>query len=167
MLAREFPDLEVLLVGNGIERGPVVELAAELGIGDRLDASGAVGVDDVSAVYQRASVVAVPSRYPEPFGLVAVEAGLARRPVVASAVGGLPEVVDHGVTGLLVAPDDPEALADALATVLRDRALATRFAHAGRARALDRFGMERHTSAYEHLLQECAARGPARLPNNR
>lgn len=92
--------------------------------------------------------------------MVAVEAGLARRPVVASAVGAMPEVVGHGVTGLLVAPEDPEALADALATVLRDPALAARLADAGRARALERFGMARHTTEYEHLLQECADEGP-------
>jgi glycosyltransferase involved in cell wall biosynthesis len=150
------PDLEVLLVGDGIERGPLLALAEELGIADRVDAPGAVDVADVGAVYARASVVAVPSRYPEPFGLVAVEAGLAARPVVASAVGGLPEVVDDGATGLLVAPDDPVALADALAAVVRNRAFAQRLADAGRRRALDRFAMDRHTTEIERLYRECA-----------
>src|SRR5258705_8833264 len=80
-LVDEFPDLQVLLVGDGIERAPLGALAAELGILHRVEAPGAVGVGDVGAVYARATVVAVPSRYPEPFGLVAVEAGLAARPV--------------------------------------------------------------------------------------
>jgi glycogen synthase len=72
--------------------------------------------------YRRATVLAVPSRY-EPFGLVAMEAMADRLPVVASAVGGLAEIVRHEHTGLLVPPRDQEALADALLRVLRDARL--------------------------------------------
>ena len=75
-------------------------------------------VDDVWPVYEGADVVLVPSRQ-EPFGNVAVEAAHARRPLVASAVQGLREVVDGG-TGVLVAPDDPLALADGVCDLLSD-----------------------------------------------
>jgi glycogen(starch) synthase len=153
--ARLGDDAQVLLVGDGVERAGLVDLAAELGV--HLEAPGALGVADVGAAYARASVVAVPSRYPEPFGLVAVEAGLAARPVVASAVGGLPEVVDDGVTGLLVAPDDPAALADALDAVLRNRAFAQRLADAGHRQAVARFSMARHTTELERIYEECVA----------
>jgi glycosyltransferase involved in cell wall biosynthesis len=85
-------------------------------------------------------VLAVPSRY-EGFGLVAVEAMLSDVPVVASAVGGLPTVV--GDAGVLVPPDDPVALADALLGLAADPAARRRLAERGRARALERFGIER------------------------
>ena len=68
-------------------------MTGDLGLTDVVEWLGAVPVDDVPRLLERATVVAVPSRYEEPFGLVAVEAGLAGRPVVASDVGGLPEVV--------------------------------------------------------------------------
>jgi glycosyltransferase involved in cell wall biosynthesis len=90
-----------------------------------------------------ASVVLVPSRV-EPFGNTAVEGLLAGRPVVASAVQGLVEIIDDGRTGLLVVPGDPRALADAIRTLLEDDALATRLAAQGRADALRRFSLERY-----------------------
>jgi glycosyltransferase involved in cell wall biosynthesis len=94
----------------------------------------------------RAEVVLVPSRA-EPFGNAAVEAQLAARPVIASAVQGLPEIVTSGETGLLVPPDDPQALADAIARVLDDRALARSLAEAGRASAERQFSTARYRTA--------------------
>jgi glycosyltransferase involved in cell wall biosynthesis len=158
-LVEEFPTLRVLLVGDGVERAALLALADELGIAARVEAPGALPPHAVADVFARATVVAVPSRYPEPFGLVAVEAGLAGRPVVASAAGGLPEVVDDGVTGLLVPQEDPAALAGALARVLRDRELATQLGAAGRARALEQFAMSRHTDEFEALYRELAGDG--------
>ena len=157
LLVDEHPGLRVLLVGDGPERASLLALATELGIADRLDAPGAVAAADMGAAYARATVVAVPSRYAEPFGIVAVEAGLAGRPVVASAAGGLPEVVREGVNGLLVPMDDPRALAVALGTVLRDRELAMRFGAAGRRRAVEEFSMTRHTDAMESIYRSLRA----------
>ncbi|WNV85105.1 glycosyltransferase family 4 protein [Umezawaea sp. Da 62-37] len=74
----------------------------------------------IMAAFAAATAVAVPSRWPEPFGLVAVEAMAAGTAVVASRVGGLAEIVDYGVTGLLVEPGDGRALSDALDNLLAD-----------------------------------------------
>jgi glycosyltransferase involved in cell wall biosynthesis len=86
----------------------------------------------VLGAWSRASIAVVPSVWDEPLGQVAVEASLVGRPVVASAVGGLPDVVQDKVTGLLVPPGDPNALAHALDTLLEDPSLATRLGQAGR-----------------------------------
>ncbi|MFN8024878.1 MAG: glycosyltransferase family 4 protein [Acidimicrobiia bacterium] len=161
LLADREPGLRVLLVGDGPAHDALLALAAELGIADRVEATGAVAGSEMSALYARATVVAVPSRYAEPFGIVAVEAGLAGRPVVASAAGGLPEIVVDGVNGLLVPQDDPTALAGALGTLLADRALAARLGAAGRERAVGEFSMTRHTDAITAVYDEVveASRG--------
>ncbi|SOE01059.1 hypothetical protein SAMN06272739_2941 [Blastococcus haudaquaticus] len=92
---------------------------------------------------ERAEVVLVPSRA-EPFGNAAVEGQLAGRPVVASAVQGLREIITSGENGLLVPPDDAPALADAITSVLDDAELAARLATSGRSSALRRFSPERY-----------------------
>ena len=100
-------------------------------------------VTDPSRELEQADVVLVPSRV-EPFGNVAVEALLAERPLVASRVQGLAEIVRDEETGLLAEPGDPAALADAVARLAADPALAASLATAGRKDAEERFGAERY-----------------------
>ncbi len=102
-------------------------------------------------VLQDSDVVLVPSRV-EPFGNTAAEALLARRPVVASRVQGLAEVVQDGRTGLLVPPDDPRALADAVLRLATDPSLAARLATTGRADAAERFSVERYRRDMAQVL---------------
>jgi spore coat protein SA len=112
-----------------------------------------IGHDRMPAAYARAAVVVLPSVWEEPFGMPAAEAMAAGRPVVASRVGGLPEVVADGETGLLVAPDDPGALAGALATVVDDAELGRRMAESGRRRARERFSWETVARRTESLYE--------------
>lgn len=93
---------------------------------------GAVPYSAMPQLYARSMVVVTPSVIPEPFGLPVVEAMAAARPVVASRAGGIPELVQDGRTGLLVEPDDPEALADALLALLADPELCRVMGAAGR-----------------------------------
>ena len=106
-----------------------------------------------------ADVVLVPSRV-EPFGNTAVEAMLARRPVVASAVQGLREVIDDGRTGTLVAPADPEALAAAIKGLLDHPARARARAEAGYREARDRFSPERYHARILAAVEEVAGLTP-------
>lgn len=103
-------------------------------------------------------IVIVPSRYEEPFGLVALEAAWAGRAVVASDVGGLREVVERNVSGLLVPPEDPAALAAATCRLLDDPAARARMGAAARLRAETEFGFEAMVDAYETALAETARR---------
>ena len=89
----------------------------------------------VMASWLRASVAVIPSVWDEPMGQVAIEAMLVGRPVVASDVGGLREVVEHGVTGLMIPSGDPGALAAALDSLLEDEAVRQRMGERGRLRA--------------------------------
>ena len=97
----------------------------------------------------------VPSRGGvELFGLVAAEAALAGRPVVATRTGGLSEVVLNGYTGIVVPVDDVGAMADAIMQLLGDRELATRLGRNAAESARSRFGMERLIADYDNLYRE-------------
>ena len=97
--------------------------------------------------------------YTEALGVVSIEAMDHARPVVASRIGGIPDAVEHGVTGLLVPPGDPDALAWALLRVVGDPALAARMGQAGKERALTLFSWE--SIAERHLALYVAGPGPA------
>ena len=111
------PDATLLVLGEGPERARLEALAGELGVSDRVLMPGRVG--DVAALYRRCDVVVHPARW-EGFGLAMLEGMLAGRPVVAADAGSAPELVADGMTGLLFPPDDSEALARDVATVLAD-----------------------------------------------
>jgi alpha-maltose-1-phosphate synthase len=98
--------------------------------------------EDVVQLYSHAACFVCPSVY-EPFGIINLEAMACGTPVVASAVGGIPEVVVDGETGLLVRPGDPEALADALARLLADPGRGAAMGRAGRRRVEELFAWER------------------------
>jgi glycosyltransferase involved in cell wall biosynthesis len=107
----------------------------------------------VPALINTSSLVVVPSRWDEPFGLVALEAALMARPVIAARAGGLVEVVEDGVTGLLVDKESPGQLAEAVIRLLRDPIAADRMGAAGRDLARELFGWERCVDEYEQLYQ--------------
>ncbi len=146
LLVREGRDVRLRLAGSTFEGYEWFERdlrrrVAELGLDERVELLGFV--HPPWGELADADVALVPSRV-EPFGNTAVEAMLARRPVVASATQGLVEVVHDGRTGLLVPPDDPHALAAALRRLHDDPALRRALADAGRAEALVRFSTERY-----------------------
>lgn len=91
-------------------------------------------VKEVENIYHTADIVVVPSRWQEPLGLINLEAGACRKPVVATRVGGIPEVVEDGVNGYLVEAEDIEALADRVSRLVADPVLRRRMGEAGRAR---------------------------------
>ena len=129
------PGARLEIVGDGPERTRLTQLAVTLGLTGRVSFKGWVTRDELLCAYERAAVVVVPSIWHEAFGLVAVEASGTGRPVVASAVGGLAELVDDDVTGYLVPPYDATALANALIRVLGDPDRARRMGQAAAKKA--------------------------------
>jgi len=109
----------LVIAGTGEYLEPLKARAAGLGLDGMVRLTGFLPDDDRDRLYHAADVAVFPSLY-EPFGIVALEACAARCPVVVAATGGLAEVIDSGVTGLLIPPDDPRALADAVLACLHD-----------------------------------------------
>jgi glycosyltransferase involved in cell wall biosynthesis len=108
--------------------------------------------DDVPALLASATVAVVPSLWAEAFGLTVVEAMAAGAPVVASATGGIPELIRPEETGLLVPPGDPVALAAAIRRLLDDAALRARLSARGREEAQSRFSLERAAEEISGVL---------------
>jgi len=134
------PGVRLEVVGDGDDVVPLQKLAAELGVADLVDWAGRVPHADLPSYYRRAGVTVLPSlTESESFGMALVEAMACGCPVVGSDVGGIPFVVREGDDGVLVPPADPHALADALAGVLTNPALAGALGAAGRDAALSRW----------------------------
>jgi len=153
ILAADHPDVRFVVAGKGSREGELRALAADLGIAGRIEFLG--HVDSVQSLLAVLDVVVVPS-LSEALGLTAIEALALGVPVVASRVGGLPEVVVDGVTGLLVDPADEAALARAIALILDDPPLARSLAEAGARRVEERFPVERMVDGYLRLYRELA-----------
>jgi glycosyltransferase involved in cell wall biosynthesis len=142
------PALKLLIAGDGPLRGELTELASSSGIQSHIEFLGWKGREEVVRVLQGCEVFVLPSRF-ETFGIAILEAWACGKPVVATTAGGIPEIVENGKNGILVEPDNPAALAQALASVLQDSALRSAIAANGYTTLHRRF-LRKHTgSAYE------------------
>ncbi|MEZ0240343.1 MAG: glycosyltransferase, partial [Chloroflexota bacterium] len=148
------PNAHLLIVGEGTERDSLEARAASLGIEDSVTFTGRR--DDVPAVTAALDVAVLPS-YREAQGLSILEAMALSRPVVASAVGGIPEMIEHGRTGLLVKPHDPHALAASIVRLLTDHPYADTLGRAGRDLVHERFCVELMVRAVETIYDEAVA----------
>lgn len=151
LLQERFPESR-LLVAGGPDLETVADAAAAAGVGDRLELLGWLDPSGLSRALARARVFALPSVWPEAFGMAGLEALAHGVPVVASDVGGVSAWLDSS-SGALVPPGDERALADALGGFLADAELADRAGRAGRERASAEFADERHLELLLPLLE--------------
>ncbi|MDQ0597429.1 glycosyltransferase involved in cell wall biosynthesis [Streptomyces canus] len=150
----DLPDARLRLVGGGNALPDHVALAEQLGITDRVEFTGALTGDALVAAVQSAAMIALASRTEaECHPLVLIEAMACGTPIVGSDAGGIPYIVTPGINGLLVPPDDPEALAAACRRLLQDGDLADRMGTAGRLRAVERYAWPTLTDRYLQLLR--------------
>ena len=154
-LRARFPGLRLIIAGDGPMRRELETMAAELGLGHAVDFRGWVAPEEVPTLLDGGGIVLMPSRR-EGLPLVAVQAALMACPIVASRVGGLPEVVVHEETGLLVEREDPRGLADAIAFLLDHPHVAEHLGRAARVRTRDVFAWERCVDAYDRLYTSVA-----------
>jgi glycosyltransferase involved in cell wall biosynthesis len=147
------PKLRLMLAGDGPLRSRFEELAASLGIVDKVKFLGQQGRAQVADLLYGCEVFVLPSRS-EPFGIVLIEAMAFKKPVVATTVGGIPEIIENGKDGILVEPDNPRALAEALITVLEDRTLSLDLAKNGYVKVHEEFRCEKTGSAYEAIFAD-------------
>ena len=144
-----------IIAGEGLESRALRALAERFGIAADVEFAGWQDEAGMTALLRRASIVAMPSRWPEPSGIIGLEAMAHGRPVVAFATGGIPEWLVHGETGLLAPPMDVPALAGSIAALLDDQANAARMGEMGRSRVRRLFSPTPHlarlTAIYDAL----------------
>lgn len=157
LLRQEYPELDfqMLLVGDGPERRRLESQVDQYGLRDRVRFTG--HQRDAMPYYALANVFVLPS-LSEGSPNVLLEAMLAKTPIVASAVGGVPETVENGQSALLVQPHDPAALAQAIVTVLRNRELANALRNNAYATVLTRFSPECSSSSFLAIYRDLLAR---------
>ncbi len=161
-LARLPHEATLAIAGDGSDRARLEDLAARLAPG-RVRFHGYVAPERVRALYDDASAVVVPSRWPEPFGMVGIEAMRRGRPVVAARHGGIPEWLTDGRGGRLFAPGDAGDLARAARTVLDD----PEAGHVAAREVGERFDHATTVHAIERILDDLATRSPRADPRPR
>jgi len=170
LVVRKEPRVRGLIVG-GVERSyrdreyaaRLHRMASELGIAGRVVFTGFRR--DIPAILAASDLVVHCPTQPEPLGLVVLEAMAAGCPVVAAATGGIPEMVEHGVNGLLTPPGDIDAIADGIQMLLQDRAHAAHLGQQAQHSIRERFSVERHAQAIQEIYEECLR--PAGMANPR
>lgn len=162
--AREV-DAEFVICGDGWRLAAARRLAQRLRVAERVRFTGWLETDRLAHELAEASVVVMPSIWPEPFGLVGIEAFAAGRPVIASDTGGVGDWLRDGVNGLGVRPGDHHALARALGELLADPARQLKMGAAGKELTESQFSAERHVAALLDAYQSArSAWEPARAP---
>jgi len=156
-LASQFSGHDLLIAGDGSEHESLKQLAQTIGNGARVIFPGRVDHDAAVSLFAGCTLFVLPSRH-EPMGIVNLEAMAAGRAVIATDVGGVPELVQHERTGLLVRPDDSAALATAMTRLLTDAAERDQLGRAGQRRA-QQFDWSAIAGQYNAIYQRLCAAG--------
>ena len=152
------PDARLIIAGGGTQEADLRALVANLGLHGHVTFVGKVPHDDVPALMGTLDVVVNPTVVPESFGVVILEAAAMGLPVVATDVGGVPEVCVRDTNGVLVPPRDPVALAEALVDLASNPELCASMGSAGRSFVEERFVWSATVEAMLGILNSVTAR---------
>jgi glycosyltransferase involved in cell wall biosynthesis len=155
LLSKTRPSVKLLFVGDGPEKARLIKEAERLSMRDRVIFAGLRS--DMEKMYAAMDIFALPSTCTEAFGMVIIEAMAMGRPVVATEIGGIPEIVKNGSNGLLVKPGDHVALAGALGRLMDDAGLSSCLSREGRSAVEQYYSVNAIGLAFEGMLQQVFA----------
>jgi glycosyltransferase involved in cell wall biosynthesis len=150
-LVEKYPNVRLLFVGDGPERTRLEQKAQRLFMHDKVIFAGLR--KDIERMYAAMDIFVLPSTCREAFGMVLIEAMAMGKPVIATTMGGIPEIVDNEVNGILVPPQDPDALAHAIARYLEDGTFARKIALEGRKMVEQKFSDKAMGDSFETVLK--------------
>ena len=153
-VAEAVPDAQLLIIGKKDSHADdMISLARSLGVEEKLVFTGWVTGDDLRRAYWASAVVVVPSLYLDPFPTINLEAFACAKPVVATTLGGSPEIVKDGVSGYVVNPFEIAAMAEKIAELLLDLQKNKEFGQAGYESVTKEFSLQNQIAAYEELFK--------------
>lgn len=155
LVKRPFPDIKLFIVGGGFLRNELEDLVKKTGLTDNVRFLGVK--DNIAEFLNGIDIFVSPTLY-ESFGITLIEAQACRKPVVASDVGSVPEIIKDGETGLLVPPKDPRAIAGAIIRLVRDKGLSKKLGEAGFESVRKNYTIERTMEKIEGLYAHCCGK---------
>ncbi len=159
---KEYPHIDLILAGDGPEKDKCRALSEKLGLVEAVFCLGRVKETEIPSLLSGCTLFALPSRK-EPFGVAVLEAMAAGRPVVATDVGGVKEIIQNGKNGLLVKPESPEALAQGIKIVLSNPEVAERMVISASKTVREKYSWPRIIERYLKNYQECMGNEPNTL----
>jgi len=158
LVVEKHKNIRIVIAGKGPYHGKLIKLIKRLNLADYVKLVGVVPYEEIKKLYFYSDIVVFPSLHPEPLGRVPIEAMVAGKPVIASRVGGVPEVVDDGVTGILVPPNDPRALAETIILLVENEDLRREMGRRGRELVFKKFNpdiiVEKHLQLYRSVFEK-------------
>jgi glycogen(starch) synthase len=149
-----FPTIRLIITGDGHEKEELWNLAEKLGIAKSVEFTGWIPPEKVPELINTVTAVIVPSRWEEPFGLVALQAAQMTRPVIAACSGGLSEIVEHKKTGLLFEKENVSSLSEQIIFLLKNPELAIKMGEAARTKASQQFAFANYVDSYDNLYKQ-------------
>ena len=149
-----FPETRLVIAGDGLAKNDLQEQVMELGLGGKIRFKGWVRPEEIPLLIDEATLVIIPSRWEEPFGLVALQAAQRRRPVIASRTGGLKEIIIHNVTGLHFEVENKQELAQHILFLLGHPQVAITMGKNAHRRAKKIFNLKMMIDGYDSLYQK-------------
>jgi glycosyltransferase involved in cell wall biosynthesis len=146
------PEVRGVVIGDGYDKGKLLSLIDTLDISERVTFAGFI--KDMPSALASLDIFVLPSVYPEPLSTVCLQAMALGLPIIGTSLGGTPEMIDHGKTGLLVPPHAPEQLAEAIQDLLGDTEGRHQMGEAGKKRMEEKFALETMVETLEDLYQK-------------
>lgn len=152
-IVKAFPQTTLTIVGDGREKTYLLNLTKKLQLEKHVQFLGWIGNKELDAYYKKASIIVVPTVSSEAFGLVILEAMRVGRPVIGTNVGGIPEIIDDGVNGYLVEPENPEQIAEKVMKLFSEEKLLKELGRNARKKA-EAFSIEKHVDHLGKIYEE-------------
>lgn len=153
IVSQKYPEIKLMIAGDGPAKDELINKTKESGIENMVDFLGWINPDEIPEVINKSSIVIVPSRWKEAFGQVALQAMHMGRPVIAADTGGLKEIIDNKINGILVGKENPSAIAEAVTFLIENKEYTLNLGLNGKKTAQEKFSWDNNINSFNRLYK--------------